>query len=186
MPIMVGGNGPNVTWRLAARFADELNLDGLSPDELRAALPRSGIAARRSAAIPTRWLRVHVWWGPMPGSTAEIGAVHCCELAELGVSRVMGLLQAARTDDRRWWRWPRTPVPPGSISTADAHEADEGMRRVAAGICVAALVASACAPTGDGADGSAFEGDGSEPAYRKAGRRSPSDPHDWRDGQTMP
>jgi len=31
VPIMVGGNGPNVTWRLAARYADELNLDGLSP-----------------------------------------------------------------------------------------------------------------------------------------------------------
>ena len=39
MPIMVGGNGPNVTWRLAARFADELNVDGLSPDEVREALP---------------------------------------------------------------------------------------------------------------------------------------------------
>src|SRR4051812_27664753 len=38
-PIMVGGNGPNVTWRLAARFADELNLDSMSPDEVRDALP---------------------------------------------------------------------------------------------------------------------------------------------------
>ena len=39
IPIMVGGNGPNVTWRLAARYADELNLDGLTPVELRGALP---------------------------------------------------------------------------------------------------------------------------------------------------
>ena len=31
-PIMVGGDGPNVTW--PARLADELNLDGLSPDEV--------------------------------------------------------------------------------------------------------------------------------------------------------
>src|SRR5438552_901840 len=31
IPILVGGNGPNVTWRLAARFADELNLDALTP-----------------------------------------------------------------------------------------------------------------------------------------------------------
>ena len=36
---MVGGNGPNVTWRLAARHADELNLDGMTPDEVVEALP---------------------------------------------------------------------------------------------------------------------------------------------------
>ena len=36
IPIMVGGNGPKVTWRLAARFADELNLDALTPDAGRA------------------------------------------------------------------------------------------------------------------------------------------------------
>ena len=36
---MVGGNGPKVTWRLAARYADELNLDWLSPDEIREAQP---------------------------------------------------------------------------------------------------------------------------------------------------
>ncbi len=39
IPIIVGGNGPKVTWRLAARFADELNLDALMPDEVEAALP---------------------------------------------------------------------------------------------------------------------------------------------------
>ena len=39
VPIMVGGNGPEVTWRLAARFADELNVDGMTPDEVAAALP---------------------------------------------------------------------------------------------------------------------------------------------------
>ena len=39
VPIMVGGNGPKVTWRLAARHADELNLDWLTPDEVRDAKP---------------------------------------------------------------------------------------------------------------------------------------------------
>ncbi len=34
VPIMVGGNGPNVTWRLAARHADELNVDGMLPDDV--------------------------------------------------------------------------------------------------------------------------------------------------------
>jgi F420-dependent oxidoreductase-like protein len=39
LPLMIGGNGPEVTWRLAARFADELNLDGLTPQEVEEALP---------------------------------------------------------------------------------------------------------------------------------------------------
>ena len=34
IPILVGGNGPKVTWRLAARFADELNLDALTPSQV--------------------------------------------------------------------------------------------------------------------------------------------------------
>ena len=39
IPILVGGNGPKVTWRLAARFADELNLDALTPAQVEAAMP---------------------------------------------------------------------------------------------------------------------------------------------------
>ncbi len=39
IPILVGGNGPEVTWRLAARFADELNLDYLTPEQVAAAIP---------------------------------------------------------------------------------------------------------------------------------------------------
>ena len=39
VPILVGGNGPNRTWRLAARFADELNLDWLTPEQIVEARP---------------------------------------------------------------------------------------------------------------------------------------------------
>ena len=39
MPIIVGGNGPKVTWRLAARFADELNLDGPTIDQIAEWMP---------------------------------------------------------------------------------------------------------------------------------------------------
>ena len=39
IPIVVGGNGPNVTWRIAAKYADELNLDGMSPAQAAKALP---------------------------------------------------------------------------------------------------------------------------------------------------
>lgn len=39
VPILIGGNGPNVAWRLAARFADELNLDAMMPAQVAAAMP---------------------------------------------------------------------------------------------------------------------------------------------------
>ena len=38
-PIIVGGNGREVTWRLAARFADELNVVFMSADDVAEALP---------------------------------------------------------------------------------------------------------------------------------------------------
>ncbi len=38
-PIIVGGNGPDVTWRLAARYADELNVVFMSPAEIAEATP---------------------------------------------------------------------------------------------------------------------------------------------------
>ena len=63
IPIMVGGNGPKVTWRLAARYADELNLDALMPDEVAVAMP---VIAERCAEIgrDPASLRVSVFlWG---------------------------------------------------------------------------------------------------------------------------
>jgi alkanesulfonate monooxygenase SsuD/methylene tetrahydromethanopterin reductase-like flavin-dependent oxidoreductase (luciferase family) len=39
IPIIVGGNGRNVTFRYAARFADELNLVFLTPDQVAELLP---------------------------------------------------------------------------------------------------------------------------------------------------
>jgi F420-dependent oxidoreductase-like protein len=101
MPIMVGGNGPNVTWRLAARYADELNLDGFSPDEVREALPvirsRCEEIGRDPASLS---VSVHTWWG-MPdwreAGTARQGFL--AEYAAVGVSRVIGLLQASADSD---------------------------------------------------------------------------------------
>jgi F420-dependent oxidoreductase-like protein len=101
MPIMVGGNGPNVTWRLAARYADELNLDGMSPDEVRDALPvirsRCEEIDRDPDTLP---VSVHVWWGTPEWRQAgaprqELLAAY----AEVGVSRVMGLLQESADSD---------------------------------------------------------------------------------------
>ena len=62
IPILVGDNGPNVTWRLAARFADELNLDALAPSQVEAALP---VIANRCTEIgrdpASLAVSVHIW-----------------------------------------------------------------------------------------------------------------------------
>jgi alkanesulfonate monooxygenase SsuD/methylene tetrahydromethanopterin reductase-like flavin-dependent oxidoreductase (luciferase family) len=39
IPIVVGGNGQRVTFRYAARYADELNLVFLEPDAIREVIP---------------------------------------------------------------------------------------------------------------------------------------------------
>ncbi|HEV7199864.1 MAG TPA: TIGR03560 family F420-dependent LLM class oxidoreductase [Candidatus Limnocylindria bacterium] len=99
VPIMVGGNGPNVTWRLAARFADELNLDWLSPDEVRGA--REVIASRceeigRDPAMLRISVNISRFDVATPGpARVELLAGH----RDAGVDRIMALLQASATED---------------------------------------------------------------------------------------
>jgi F420-dependent oxidoreductase-like protein len=97
IPIMVGGNGPEVTWRIAARFADELNLDGLSPAELREALPVIRSRCEEIGRDPaTLRISLHAWWGDDEWRTAgDRRIAYLGELADLGLHRVMGLLQAS-------------------------------------------------------------------------------------------
>ena len=100
VPIMVGGNGPNVTWRLAARLADELNLDGMAPAQVVEALPvirsRCDEIDRDPASLP---VSVHVW-----GQAFNTGGASRIELLagyrEAGVSRVMGIARdTTQTDE---------------------------------------------------------------------------------------
>jgi F420-dependent oxidoreductase-like protein len=100
VPIMVGGNGPNVTWRLAAKYADELNLDGMSPADVAEALPVVRSRCEEIGRDPTTLpISVHIWGEDIAAS----GAARVDRLAgyaELGVSRVMGLVRAcARSDE---------------------------------------------------------------------------------------
>ncbi len=97
MPIMVGGNGPNVTWRLAARYADELNLDGMSPDEVRDALPTIRSRCEEIGRDPDSLdVSVHVWQGtPEWRAGGDVRRRLLAGYAELGVSRVIGLLRAS-------------------------------------------------------------------------------------------
>ena len=99
VPVMVGGNGPNVTWRLAARFADELNVDGLTPDEVREALPTiRGRCEEIDRDPATLALSVHMWT-----ELASISGQRRVDLLagyrDAGVDRVMGLDKGAATSD---------------------------------------------------------------------------------------
>jgi alkanesulfonate monooxygenase SsuD/methylene tetrahydromethanopterin reductase-like flavin-dependent oxidoreductase (luciferase family) len=99
VPIMVGGNGPNVTWRLAARHADELNVDGMLPADVVAALPtiraRCEEVGRDPATLP---VSVHMWHENLPPAGAERAAM-LAAYREAGVSRVMTLLRQSATSD---------------------------------------------------------------------------------------
>jgi F420-dependent oxidoreductase-like protein len=102
MPVMVGGNGPNVTWRLAARYADELNLDGMSPDEVRAALPTIHARCEEIGRDPESLaVSVHAWWGMSDWRSAGSARQQLfADYAGVGVSRVIGLLpDSADSDD---------------------------------------------------------------------------------------
>jgi F420-dependent oxidoreductase-like protein len=99
VPVMVGGNGPNVTWRLAARFADELNLDGMSPDEVRDAKPtiasRCEEIGRDPASLP---ISVNVW-REVAGEPGRERADRLGAYREAGVRRVMFFDAATATSD---------------------------------------------------------------------------------------
>lgn len=100
VPVMVGGNGPEVTWRLAARFADELNLDGLSPAEVVDALPVIGARCDEIGRDPaTLAISVHLW----DEQISKVGQQRVDRLGayrECGVARVMGLItDSTVTDD---------------------------------------------------------------------------------------
>jgi len=106
VPIMVGGNGPEVTWRLAARFADELNLDGPSPETVAEWLPvirsRCEEIGRDPASLR---VSVHVWWHEQlswkPDLAGGVGGPRQARVdllgryADLGVSRTMQLVREA-------------------------------------------------------------------------------------------
>ncbi len=93
VPIIVGGNGPNVTWRLAARYADELNLDGLSPEAVAAALPIVEERCREIGRDPaTLGISVHLWLETVSGAGPERQR-RLSDYARLGVVRVMAQLR---------------------------------------------------------------------------------------------
>ena len=99
VPIMVGGNGKNVTWRLAARHADELNVDGMLPEDVAEALPLIRQRCEEIDRDPaTLAVSVHVWGGHVAASGRQ-RVDRIAAYAELGVSRIMALFKESATSD---------------------------------------------------------------------------------------
>ena len=97
IPLIVGGNGQQVTWRLAARFADELNLNGPTVGEIRDWLPvirqRCEEVDRDPSTLP---LSAEVWWH---GDTGAARIERLQEIAELGLTRIHSHLREAADSD---------------------------------------------------------------------------------------
>jgi alkanesulfonate monooxygenase SsuD/methylene tetrahydromethanopterin reductase-like flavin-dependent oxidoreductase (luciferase family) len=87
MPLIVGGNGQKETWRLAARFADELNLDGPSIEQIAEWMPiirqRCEEIGRDPATMPVSTL---LRWR---GVTSQQRVEGLQFLAELGLNRIL-------------------------------------------------------------------------------------------------
>lgn len=100
VPIVVGGNGRNVTWRLAARHADELNLNLMTVAEVAAALPVVRERCEESGRDPDS-LRISVQLrGPIVGKPGGDRVERLAGYRELGLDRAMVAMQVeAVTDD---------------------------------------------------------------------------------------
>jgi F420-dependent oxidoreductase-like protein len=100
VPIIVGGNGREVTWRLAARYADELNLDALTPDAVAEALP---VIADRCAEIgrkpETLDVSIHIWRKDDERNRREPLGELLGRYRELGLTRAMALLPGVEDSD---------------------------------------------------------------------------------------
>ena len=99
VPIMVGGNGQNVTWRLAARYADELNVDGMTPSEVAQALPIIRARCEEIGRDPqSLTVSVHIWWESLSRAGQQRTDV-LGEYAQLGLSRVIGMIRESVDSD---------------------------------------------------------------------------------------
>lgn len=98
MRIIVGGNGPNVTWRLAARFADELNLDGPKVDDVAGWMPRIRERCEEIGRDPgTLPVSALIWWRGMSG---PMRVEKLQQLADAGVTCVHSdFVEAVNSDE---------------------------------------------------------------------------------------
>ena len=118
-PIMVGGNGPERTWRLAARYADELNIDAMFPEDLAQAMPTIRQRCEEIGRDPDSLrVSVHVWWEHAVAAGPE-RVERFAAYRELGVSRIQCLVRDAVQDDEALDRFARDCAAAGI--DLDAH-----------------------------------------------------------------
>jgi len=105
LPIMVGGNGRKVTWGLAARYADELNLDAVAPGRLPDALAAIRTRCEEVGRDPdTLRVSVHLWlrdtaWLHDTGED-DLTPLELLErYRAAGIHRVMGLVPGCVEDE---------------------------------------------------------------------------------------
>jgi alkanesulfonate monooxygenase SsuD/methylene tetrahydromethanopterin reductase-like flavin-dependent oxidoreductase (luciferase family) len=105
IPIVVGGNGQNVTWRLAAKYCDELNLSGPTVDQAREWLP---IIAQRCEEVDrdpaTLRVTAQMWWD-RPGTMERSRVEQLEELRELGLHQLFTDFKEAADTDEPFLSW---------------------------------------------------------------------------------
>ena len=99
VPVLVGGNGPIVTWRLAARYADELNLDGLSPQQVADALPVIAARCEEVDRDPASLIVSNHIWSSQIHIPGDDRRRLLAAYGELGLDRVMMRIAETATSD---------------------------------------------------------------------------------------
>jgi len=127
LPVMVGGNGRKVTWALAAKFADELNLDAVAPGGVPDALAEIRDHCLRIGRDPSSLrVSIHMWLKDREWLTAT--GEHEASMTDLlqryrdaGISRVMGLVPGSVESDEPLVAFAEAAVQAGcGLTPADA------------------------------------------------------------------
>ena len=99
IPIIVGGSGQNVTWRLAARSVDELSLDGPNVDQVREWLPIIRSRCEEIDRDPATLAVSAELWRDRPDTMHRPRVEQLEELKELGLSCVQTYFPDAADSD---------------------------------------------------------------------------------------
>jgi alkanesulfonate monooxygenase SsuD/methylene tetrahydromethanopterin reductase-like flavin-dependent oxidoreductase (luciferase family) len=96
IPLLIGGHGPKYTYRIAARYCDEININ-VRPHQIPLALEQLRSRCEEVGRDPaTLRVSVHIWWSTYDEAPSRSELL--ARYREAGVSRVMTLVRAAAQD----------------------------------------------------------------------------------------